>query len=96
LVIWVCSSRGGIGCVTALPEKESFTRQFFVDKVLEDFDKGLAETRPKKRAPGIFCIWIMRQRIVQMMISIVSELEDYPIRLIARNLHYAISGYSAT
>jgi hypothetical protein len=38
----------------ALPKKESFTHQFFVDKILEDFDKELAETRPKKRARGIF------------------------------------------
>jgi hypothetical protein len=35
-------------------QKKSFTRQFFVDKVLTDFDKELAETRPKKRARGIF------------------------------------------
>jgi histone-lysine N-methyltransferase SETMAR len=54
LMIWVCFSRCGIGTVTALSEKERFTRQFFVDKVLEDFDKELAETRPKKRARGIF------------------------------------------
>jgi hypothetical protein len=38
----------------------------------------------------------MRQGIVQMMILIVSELEDYPIRLIAQILHHATSGYSAT
>jgi histone-lysine N-methyltransferase SETMAR len=54
LMIWVCFSRCGIGSVTALPEKESFTRQFFVDKVIEDFDKELADTRPKKRARDIF------------------------------------------
>jgi hypothetical protein len=32
LMISVSFSRCGIGSVTALPEKESFTRQFFVDK----------------------------------------------------------------
>jgi hypothetical protein len=42
--------------VTALPEKETFTCQFFIDKVLDDFDKELAEKRPKKRARDIFCI----------------------------------------
>jgi hypothetical protein len=39
----------------SLPDqKKTFTCQFFVDKVLHDFDKELAETRPKKRARGIF------------------------------------------
>jgi hypothetical protein len=54
LMIWVCFSRSGIGSITALPEKETFTRRLFVEKVLDDFDKERAETRPEKRAPGIF------------------------------------------
>jgi hypothetical protein len=33
-------------------KKETITCQFFVDKVLDDFDKELAETRPKKHARG--------------------------------------------
>jgi hypothetical protein len=47
-MIWVCFSRTGIGNVTALLEQETFTRVFFIEKVLDDFDKDRAETRPKK------------------------------------------------
>jgi hypothetical protein len=53
-MIWVCFSRCGIRSGTTLPEKETFTCQFFVDKVLDHFDKELAETRPPKRARGAF------------------------------------------
>jgi MoaA/NifB/PqqE/SkfB family radical SAM enzyme len=81
LMIWVCFSRCGIGSVVVSPEKEIFTCQFFVDKVLDDFDKELTETRPKKRARCTFCIWTMRQRIGQMMILMVSELQDCPTPL---------------
>jgi hypothetical protein len=53
-MIWVYFSRFGIESITALPEKEIFTRMLFVEKVLDDFDKERAETRPKKRPPGTF------------------------------------------
>jgi hypothetical protein len=82
--------------VTALPEKETFTCQFFIDTVLDNFDKELAEKQPKKRARDIFCIWIMHERIEQMMILIVSALQDYATHLIARISHYVTSGYSET
>jgi hypothetical protein len=53
-MIWVCFSRPGIETITAFPEKETFTRRFFVEKVLDDFDKERAEARPKRRPPGTF------------------------------------------
>jgi hypothetical protein len=54
LMISICFSRCGIVNVTALPEKETSTCQFFIDKVLDDFDKDLAEKRPKKRPRDVF------------------------------------------
>jgi hypothetical protein len=47
LAIWNWECR----CPT---KKETFTCQFFVDKIIDNFDKELAETRPKKRARGTF------------------------------------------
>jgi hypothetical protein len=54
LMIWVCFSRSGIGSITVLPEKETFTRILFVKKVLDNFDKERVEMRLKKRARGTF------------------------------------------
>jgi hypothetical protein len=51
---WICFSRSGIGSITAWPEKEIFTRRFFVEKRLDDFDKEWAQTQPKKRSRGTF------------------------------------------
>jgi hypothetical protein len=34
-MIWVCFSRSGIGSMTDLLAKETFTRFFFIDKVME-------------------------------------------------------------
>jgi hypothetical protein len=54
LMIWVCFSRTGIDNVIVLSEKETFTHAFFVEKVLDDFDRKPPETRPKKRARMTF------------------------------------------
>jgi hypothetical protein len=54
LMIWVCFSRSGIESIIALPEKETFTCTSFVKKLLDDFDKDRAETRPKKCACSTF------------------------------------------
>jgi hypothetical protein len=54
MIIWVDFSRSGAGSVAALPEKETFTRRLFVEKVLNDFGKERVEAPPKKRARGTF------------------------------------------
>jgi hypothetical protein len=54
VMIWVHFSRPGIQGIIALSEKEIFMRRLFTEKMLDDFDKGRAETRPKKRARATF------------------------------------------
>jgi hypothetical protein len=82
MMISIYISRSGIASIIALPRKESFTRRFFVEKVLDDFDKERAET--------------MHLPIGQIMILIVSGLQDYPTRPLARISLPAISNYSET
>jgi hypothetical protein len=95
-MICVCFSQCGIGSATARPEKETFTCQFFVDKVLDDFDEELAETLPKKCARGTFLHLdnapthrgdddLDRLRITRL-----------PYQLIARISHHVTSGYLET
>jgi hypothetical protein len=43
VMIWVSFSRSGIGNVALLSPKETFSRVFFVQKVMADFDEELGE-----------------------------------------------------
>jgi hypothetical protein len=43
-----------LGASLPYQKKETFTPRFFVKKVLDDFDKERAETRPKKHACDTF------------------------------------------
>jgi histone-lysine N-methyltransferase SETMAR len=95
LMIWVCFSRCGIGSVTALTEK-TLTCQFFVYTFLYDFDKALAETRPKKRARGTFLHLdnALRHRADDDFDRL--GITKLPPPLLARISHHVPSGHSQT
>jgi hypothetical protein len=54
VMTWVCFSRSGIGNVLLLPSKETLDREFFVEKVLADFDKERARNWPRKQSRDTF------------------------------------------
>jgi histone-lysine N-methyltransferase SETMAR len=54
MMILVCFSRFGIGNVVLLPAKETFDREFFVEKVLADFDEERARNCPRKHSKDTF------------------------------------------
>jgi hypothetical protein len=53
-MIWACFSHLGIANVIHLPLQNSFTRAFFVEKSLDNFEETLAHSRPSLRASGTF------------------------------------------
>jgi hypothetical protein len=54
VVIWICFFRSGIESLVFLPPRETFNREFFVEKVLADFDEEVAQNRPKNPSRGTF------------------------------------------
>jgi hypothetical protein len=94
MMIWVCFLRSGIGNTTDLLVKEIFTRPFFVDKVLGNFDTELTETRSKKRGRVTFLHFdnIPTHRADDNFNR--SESKGPSIRSTARILHPVTSGYS--
>jgi hypothetical protein len=54
LMIWTCFSHFGIANVVHLPSQDNFTRAFFVEKILDGFDKALAHSCASLHASGAF------------------------------------------
>jgi hypothetical protein len=53
-MIWICFSRSGIGSLVLPPSQEAFNQEFFVGKVLADFDGEWAQNQLKNRSKGTF------------------------------------------
>jgi hypothetical protein len=54
MMILIYFSRVGIGNIVLLSSKETFAREFFVEKVLVDFDKERARNCPRKHSKDTF------------------------------------------
>jgi hypothetical protein len=93
-MIWICFFRSRIESLVFLSPRETFNREFFVEKVLADFDEEGRRIGRRTRPGALSSNLTMQCRIGHPEISIVSESQDSLIRPTARIWYFVTSGYS--
>jgi hypothetical protein len=93
VMIWVYFWSSGIGNTVLLRPKETFNREFCVEKFLGDFDEEWARNHPRKCSKGTFLHLDNATPHRHRGILIASESQDFLIRHTARISHHATSDY---